>query len=254
MTRPLSKSALQVGAQCPRALWFRYYKSFEKDAVPDDNAEEMFRIGNIVGGSARFYFDNFYDDEMSYSVTIDTDRGFSPEYYYDYAQQTANAMQDPNCHTIAEATFYVDDLVVFVDLLHRNPDGGWDIYEVKSSRQAKPVHVMDCSWQTYIVRDLCGVDIRNSYLMIPARGNWYMDGQSCSPDDFIIVDTYTDYIANYSRSGEIPAQINAFWDMLSNQSFPPPVPDDVDYIGSSDRCRSPYQCNFTGICSNCQSD
>jgi len=247
--RPLSKSALQLGAQCPRLLWFKYHMPRSCNPVSqDESANEQFEIGNLVGAAARHYF----DDEPGYCLTIDTDRGFSPEYYREYAIQTMEAMDDLECHTIAEATFYVDDIVVFVDLLHRNPYGGWDIYEVKSSRQAKPVHARDCAWQTYVVRTLCGVDIRDSYLMVPARGTtrFYDDGE-CAKDVFIVVDDWSNWIYEQSVGSEIPASIAGFWDMLSNPDAPPLLPDDVSDIGDSTRCRSPYQCQFSGICREC---
>ena len=164
---PLSKSALQAGAQCPRMLWIRYNMPRTADLRgEDESGQEQFAIGNLVGEAAQAYYEN----EVGQTVVINTDRGFSPDNYASYAQETADYMSDPNVICIAEATFYTGDLVVFVDLLHRNPAGGWDIVEVKATNRIGPVHVRDASWQTYVARELCGVDIRNTYLMHPYAG------------------------------------------------------------------------------------
>lgn len=180
-TMPLSKSALQAGAQCPRMLWFRYNLPSSSRSSGSSGGEQ-FAIGNLVGEIAQQFFDD------GKTVVIDTSAGFSPDNYEDYMDQTYAAMDDPEVSCIAEAAFYTGDIIVFVDLLHRNAAGGWDIYEVKSSRQAKPVHAQDCAWQTYVVRTLCGVDVGNSYLLIPDRG-WSVfesDKRACtyrmSPD------------------------------------------------------------------------
>lgn len=156
-------------------LWFRYNRGSQGDmSKGEEEQQAQILIGNMVGEVAQAYFDD------GKTVVIDTSAGFSPENYDDYARQTADAMADPEVTCIAEAAFYTGDLIVFIDLFHRNDDGSWDIYEVKSSGLAKPVHAQDCAWQTYVVRTLCGVDVRNSYIMIPSAG-WSIISETNSP-------------------------------------------------------------------------
>lgn len=248
---PLSKSALQAGAQCPRMLWLRYNMGRFADLVGEDEADqEQFDIGNIVGEAAQGYFD---DGE---TVVINTDRGFSPENYPIYARETAEYMRDPNITCIAEATFYTGDLVVFVDLLHRNPTGGWDIYEVKSTNRIGPVHVRDASWQTYVARSLCGVNVKNTYLMHPYAGWQRISARDyVDPDDFEVVDDFTDFIYNYSCGAPSPEQgwlngltiedaIEYLTDMVTWE-VPPACEGEPGY---GNCCNSPYRCNYVGIC------
>lgn len=247
---PLSKSALQAGAQCPRMLWFRYNAPRCADNAGDDIEEEQFVIGNIVGEAAQGYFT---DGE---TVVIDTSAGFSPDNYSRYARETAQAMTDPNICCIAEAAFYTGDLIVFVDLLHRNPDGGWDIIEVKSTNRIGPVHVRDAAWQTYVARDICGVDIRNTYLMHPYSGWQRISSKGyADPDDFELVDDYTDFIYNYSTGMPSPEQswlngmtisdtIAYLLDMVQWEN----PPECTCQPGHGNCCNSPYRCNFVGIC------
>lgn len=248
---PLSKSALQLGAQCPRMLWLKYNRVYNSDVYGAEEAEqEQFRIGNIVGEAAQGYFG---EDGL---VVINTDRGFSPEYYAEYAAETSSAMADPDVYSIAEATFYTGDLVVFVDVLHRNPDGGWDIYEVKATNRIGPVHVRDASWQTYVARELCGVDIRNTYLMHPYAGWQQIEARGgTDPDDFEVVDDFSDFIYNYSTG--MPSPEDGWLNGLT-------IPDAIEYLsdmvtwdmppacevqpGRGICCNSPYKCNWIGAC------
>lgn len=249
---PLSKSALQLGAQCQRMLWLKYNRPYRADIYGAEAAEqEQFRIGNVVGKAAQGYFGE------EGTVIIDTDAGFSPEHYADYAAQTDAAMADPDVHTIAEATFYTGDLVVFVDILHRNPDGGWDIYEVKAAGYIGPVHVRDAAWQTYVARELCGVEIVDTYLMHP-NADWHQIEKhgECVPEDFEIVDDFTNFIYDYS-TGKIGSTeknwmegmtigetIDHLVDMVTWKK--PPVCEVEPDKGFC--CSSPYPCNWTGAC------
>lgn len=248
---PLSKSALQAGAQCPRMLWFRYNAGRYADKIgSEESDQEQFEIGNIVGATAQGYFT---DGE---TVIINTERGFAPENYREYARETANYMMDPNITCIAEATFYTGNLVVFIDLLHRNPNGGWDIYEVKSTNRIGPVHVRDAAWQTYVARELCGVDIRDTYLMHPFAG-WQRIAERgyVEPGDFEIVDDFTDFIYRYSTGMPSPEdswlngltieQSVAYLEDMVKWEMPPEcscIP------GYGNCCNSPYRCNYIGIC------
>lgn len=248
---PLSKSALQAGAQCPRMLWFRYNAGRYADLVgSEESDQEQFEIGNIVGAAAQGYFTD------GDTVIINTERGFAPENYREYARETANFMMDPNICCIAEATFYTGDLVVFVDLLHRNPAGGWDIYEVKSTNRIGPVHVRDAAWQTYVARSLCGVEIRNTYLMHPYAG-WQRIAEKgyADQDDFEVVDDFTDFIYRYSTgapsvednwlNGLTIADSIAYLEDMIHWDMPPACECDPGY---GNCCNSPYRCNYVGLC------
>lgn len=255
LNKPLSKSALQAGAQCPRMLWIRYNMPRTADlSGADESDQEQFRIGNIVGEAAQAYF----GDEDGETVIIDTDRGFSPEYYESYANETASYMNDPNVVCIAEATFFTGDIVVFVDLLHRNPDGGWDIIEVKATNRVGPVHVRDASWQTYVARELCGIDIRDTYLMHPYAGWQRIESRGYGdPDDFELVDDFTDFIYNYSTGAPTPEPgwlngmtiAEAIDELIDMVQWDEPPACECDRPGYGTQCCSPYKCNYINQCS-----
>ena len=52
---------------------------------------------------------------------------------------------------IYEATFEYDGVLVMVDVLHKKPDGSFEIYEVKSSTEAKDIFRHDASIQYYVL-------------------------------------------------------------------------------------------------------
>ena len=238
LSRPLSKTALQQGAQCPRMLWIKYNMPSSTDSN-DNNDQEQFEIGNIIGQAARKYFND------GKTVMINTDRGFDPSNYNLYAQETINAMNDSEVATIAEATFYTGELIVFIDLLHRNENGGWDIYEVKSTNRVSPTHAQDAAWQTYVARTLCDVDIKNTYLMHP-RSGWSNIASKSHTDknDFEIVDMFSDWIRTQSVSTET-AECIAY---LSSMVKKPEPPACACEPGRGECCCSPYRCNFVNRC------
>lgn len=255
LEKPLSKTALQQGAQCPRMLWIKHNMPYATDKIiaSDQNiadeadsveTEEQFVIGDIVGEAALKYF------PQESSVLIDTSKmGFSPEAYIEYAQQTKDYMNDPNITCIAEAAFYDGDLIVFVDFLNRNEYGSWDIYECKSSRHVGPIHAQDAAWQTWVVmyNKPNPTSIGKTYLIHPMYG-WY--NFSIETDDakisdlFEVVDDYSDWIREQVESGEIGRRIEELIEVVKAET----PPKCVMCPGKDDRCFSPYQCNYIMKC------
>lgn len=87
-------------------------------------------------------------------------------------RQTEKHMQ-LGTKAIAEASFRYDGCYCAVDVLVRNADGSYDIFEVKSSKQEKPTkknplgvkekYMMDAAYQRYVLEN-CGVKV-NDMLM-----------------------------------------------------------------------------------------
>lgn len=236
LDRPLSKTALQQGSQCPRMLWIKYNMGWATDTSDDERDTTMFEIGDIIGASAQEFFNN--------TVVINTDRGFAPENYAVYADETAAYMDDPDVECIAEATFMIDDVVVFIDLLHRDYDDAgnevWDIYEVKASGIVQPHQAQDAVWQTHIALE-CGVPIRATYLMHPGHGTWAF---TTDEGEFEVVDMWSNWIARQAASAETADMIEYFKEMVACDE--PPACECEP--GCGECCHAPYQCNYTNKC------
>ena len=237
LDKPLSKSALQQGDQCPRMLWIRYNMPYDTDYSRDERDTTMFEIGDMVGAAAQEFFEN--------TVVINTDRGFSPDNYAGYAAQTQAYMDDPDVDCIAEATFLYDDVVVFVDLLKREfEDDGtevWDIYEVKASGMIQPHQAKDAAWQTHIARE-CGVPIRTTYLLHPGSGGIY--SFSTGVGTFEVVDMFSDWIDRAADSAELADDIEYYKQMVQEEC--PPRCEGTP--GRCECCNAPYTCNYQNKC------
>ena len=69
-----------------------------------------------------------------------------------------------NVENICEAAFYFNGKYCAVDILHK-VDGGYEIYEVKSSTDAgKEIYAQDVAFQKYVLTK-CGLNIVGTYLV-----------------------------------------------------------------------------------------
>jgi hypothetical protein len=72
-------------------------------------------------------------------------------------------LMESGAEVIAEASFAWDHLFCSVDLL-KKVDGGYDIYEVKSSTEVKGIYIDDVSFQ-YCVLLYSGVPVKHAYIL-----------------------------------------------------------------------------------------
>ena len=120
-----SKSKYTSFRQCPKIVWLDKYKPEEKEI--DESAQERMASGNIVGDLARTLFGDFtevttFDDDGK--LDLDTMK-----------RKTAECI-DKGIENICETSFDYNGLYCAVDIL-RKENGGYAIYEVKSSTKLK---------------------------------------------------------------------------------------------------------------------
>lgn len=128
----LSKSDFLKYQTCPQYLWLWKNK---RDVVPQDNPEDVehrLEQGNEVEGYARELFSRGVLLEGPPEKTkIDTDKAIK------------NGEK-----TIFQATVITEEgLLAKADVLAKNDDGSWTIYEVKSTTQIKDEHILDTAFQ-----------------------------------------------------------------------------------------------------------
>ncbi|BAL85045.1 hypothetical protein SELR_pSRC102380 (plasmid) [Selenomonas ruminantium subsp. lactilytica TAM6421] len=155
MAIDLSKSRYCEGLQCPKRVWLRKYN--EKAYDESYNNQALFNEGTAVGKLARGLFGDFseiaYNDDrkkMAQDTQIELKKGAS---------------------VIAEASFFVDKLFCSVDILRILEQGKVELYEVKASKEVKPIYLQDISFQCYVltkagfeVQKACLVHIDNTYV------------------------------------------------------------------------------------------
>ena len=153
----LSKSKYCGLWQCPKIAWMRKYKPDE--VVVDGSVVSRMEAGNVVGDLAMGLFGDYvevtaYDgDKLNLSKMI-TDTKIE---------------MDKGTEIICEASFQFNGLYCAVDILKKE-NGGWAIYEVKSStkhedsKDDKPVYIADIAYQKYVLEN-CGVNVTGTYLV-----------------------------------------------------------------------------------------
>ena len=218
-----SKSKYCLAWQCPKLLWLN---KFKPELKPEDpSLEARFAEGNVVGDLAMNLFGDFTE------VTA----------YKEDGKLDLNKMQELTKECIAngtenicEASFNYNGLYCAVDIL-RKEDGGYAIYEVKSSTHASHIYAVDIAYQKYVLEH-CGLNIVGTYLI--CINSDYIRGAELNIDElFQIIDMSAEVKDEYQN---VPSLLKKAEQIYSLKTEP-----DTD-IGL--HCRDPYECAFWGYC------
>lgn len=136
-TRYLSKSQFTRGLQCSKSLWLYRERPDLQDAVSLAQ-QAIFDQGTEVGVLAQTW--------LPRGVLIKADHK-DPQAAL---KETAAAME-AGAQVLYEAAFLHDDVLVRVDILARNMDKGWDLWEVKSVTGVEPTHLDDVAIQRHVL-------------------------------------------------------------------------------------------------------
>lgn len=147
----LSKSDYMLFLRHPAWLWL---KKYDRNKLPlsDENLQAMFDEGHLFESYAEQLFDN--------AVKLGFDN------YHEYLQlpsRTLNAIKK-NDLTVLQGRFEADGLTCIVDALRPNPDGSFDLIEIKSGTKVKSEHEYDLAFQL-LVLEKAGYEIRNIFVM-----------------------------------------------------------------------------------------
>jgi hypothetical protein len=145
----LSKSKYLNGLQCAKLLWILYN---DKAKVPpyDASTQAIFDQGHEVGHLAKSLFPDGIEIEGE------------PWKYNELLARTSEALKKRA--PLYEAAFSFGGGFARTDILNPVEDGAWDLIEVKSSSEVKPVHIQDLAMQKYVVEG-SGLRVRKCFLM-----------------------------------------------------------------------------------------
>ncbi len=128
----LSKSDFLKYQCCPSYLWLWKHKP---ELVPTDEEEAINRRleqGNEVEAKAR---------ELFPEATLITTRGRK-------AKEDTDVLVAENAKTLFQATVVTETgLLAMADVIKKNADDTWTLYEVKSTNSIKPEHIYDVTFQ-----------------------------------------------------------------------------------------------------------
>lgn len=180
----ISKSRfVSAWEHCTKYAWLEKYMPEKKTPV-DEFTQSLFDNGIRVGELAKEY------------LGVEVDLTATKE---DGSQDSAQMLKETERHmklgtkVIAEASFRYDGCFCSVDILVRNDDGTYDMYEVKSSKEKalpkkkprpiEPRYIKDASYQRYVLEN-CGVPLKHVYLLLLSRD--YIRGKALEPDKYFV--------------------------------------------------------------------
>lgn len=222
----ISKSRYTLFRQCPKALWLKTYRP--EEAVVSDALQQRLEAGNAVGDLAMGLFGEFTE------VTAYTSEGRLD--LAKMAENTRRSIED-GVNVICEASFFFDGGYCAVDILKKE-NGGYAIYEVKSSTDAdKEVYAQDVAYQKYVLTG-CGVKVTGTYL-ICIDSDYVLEGELDIHGLFKIEDI-SEAVADESLLVE--SQVAAAKKMLAQVEEEPKIDLAI-------HCHKPYDCAFWQYCS-----
>ena len=141
-----SKSKYCDFCDCPMLAWLNRYKP--EEYYIDDATKARMEMGSIVGDIAMGYFGDYVEVSMYNGEKLDLNR---------MIERTKQEIAK-NTPVICEASFEYNGLYCAVDILKKE-NGGWAIYEVKSSTHTdKPRYINDVAYQKYVL-EKCGINV-----------------------------------------------------------------------------------------------
>lgn len=215
----LSKSQFIRGLQCHKSLWLHKNSPELRDVIPPEQ-QAVFQSGTDVGILAQELFPGGVEipyDGLSLSEQLDFTR-----------QEIANGTQ-----TIYEATFCYDDILVKVDILHHG-QSGWELYEVKSSTDAKDVYLNDIAIQQYVLN---GATISLAKAALVHINREYVRRGPIDVSGLFTIHDVT------CRSTELQAMVLSELPRMRDA-----LQEDNPAIDIGPHCASPYPCDFHGHC------
>lgn len=143
----LTKSNFMQFLRCSCELWLVKQRP---DLVPstDPALQRIFDEGNVIDAWAQKLFPN--------GVNVD---GFGKP----AAENTKKAIAN-GATVLLQPTFMTAKLSCRCDILTKNADGSWDIYEVKSSTDVKEEHITDVAFQRICIEE-AGIRISRTFLV-----------------------------------------------------------------------------------------
>ena len=155
----LSKSTYLKGKQCHLHLW-RYFHAPDLAAPADEAQQLVFDTGHKVGELACQRYPS------GHLIAHDH------EHMDEALEETRRVIDDGSAPALFEAAFEHEHVLVRADVLERLPDGGWRLVEVKSTTQAKNVHVLDVAVQLWVLRGT-GLDVQEAAVLTLNRDYVY---------------------------------------------------------------------------------
>ena len=209
MSHLLSKSKYIRGLQCDRALWLDVYNP----RLAKYTREQMQRFDR--GREFEYAFKDTFPHGIDISAELKRNVNAYPELTAMYLNKEENI-------DLFEAGFLYDDVLVLADVVHKNPDGSLDIYEVKSGNVLSETYKRDAALQHYVISHCRSI---NKFFVV-------YNGEN----RFDTIDLTEELVAQHD---EIASNIALMKEILSHGE--PATP-------TGQHCLEPYACPYQHYC------
>lgn len=175
----LSKSDYLLYLKHPGWLWL---KKHDKNKLPsiDDSSQAVLDAGNLFES----YAERLFPDGIRLGFTDYAS-------YLALPEQTMEALLG-GAQTIFQARFEVNKLLTCIcDVITVVDEKAFDLYEIKSSTEAKPEHIVDLAFQAHVLREN-GFSVRNVYVVHVNNG--YIRSGDVNPNDFCVITDVTEKV------------------------------------------------------------
>lgn len=219
----LSKSKYCLLWQCPKQLWLETY---HKELKTEDASRDARMVtGNEVGDLAMGLFGDYTE------VTVLKEDG-RPDLSA-MIEKTRQCIEN-GTENICEASFSYEGLYCAVDILRRQ-DGGYAIYEVKSSTHEAEIYGVDIAYQKYVLEH-CGVTVTGTYLV--CIDSSYVRGEELDITRLFKIVDMTEWVG--LETPVISSRLKLAEKTLASKKEP-----ERD-IG--EHCENPYKCPYWQYC------
>jgi hypothetical protein len=223
--RFLSKSKILSGWQCHKRLWLEVHDPHKAEI--DAAAERGFEIGHQVGEIARRLFPD--------GVLIGHEKDLSGA-----LAETERRLSEPGPVTLFEPALRHAGVLFRADVLIRDARDRIRLVEVKAATKVKPVYLIDCAVQTWV---LAGLELHPARVELAHVNNQFVYPGGDDYRGLIALEDVTDKVAPMLE--HVPAWLEEYRGMLDGEV--PPIE-----IGP--QCGDPYDCPFLTYCTPPQPD
>lgn len=202
----ISKSDYMLFLKHPAWLWL---KKRDKVKLPpiDASTQAMFDTG--------FLFETYAEQLFPTGAKI----GFNDYQEYLSLPQRTQAALDEGIGTIFQGRYVHGNFTFICDIVQVVADKTVDLYEIKSSTQAKPEHEFDLAFQMVVLEN-CGYTVRN-ISVIHVNNQFVKDG-FIKPEDICLTTDITDRVK--AKRDETVLQMADAYAVADDITMPDPSP------------------------------
>ena len=219
----LSKSKYTRFCQCPKMLWLDTYRP--ELAVQAPALQRRFQEGNEVGDLAMGLLGDFVETTV-----------YTAEGKLDIAVMLKNTQKyvAEGKENICEAAFTKNGCYCAVDILHKT-EGGYEIYEVKSSTDIHDVYLWDVAYQRWVLEQ-SGLKIIGTYIVY--INNTYVRQGAIDIHKLFAIQNVSDAILPYYK--EVAQNTARAKEYIAQKDEP------ESKLG--EQCFAPYECAYWQYC------